>query len=219
MKPDEELTRSLGARQRKVLSRLTSPPAIQAFLDGIPYSTDPVYRCPKNVLLDRKAHCFDGALFAASALRRLGHRPRVVDLLPAPGRDDDHMLAVFQERGLWGAVAKSNYVGLRYRDPIYRSLRELVMSYFEAYYNLAREKTLRGYTVPLDLARFDALHWMVTDGDPLEAIAQRLDEIRRFPVLPPGRARSLAPLDERSYRAGLLGSDARGLFRLKAARR
>jgi hypothetical protein len=219
MQRDDELSRSLDASQRKILAGLTSPPAIQAFLDDIPYSADPIYRCPRTVLLDRKAHCFDGALFAAAALRRLGHRPRVVDLLPEPGRDDDHMLAVFQVGGCWGAVAKSNFVGLRYREPVYRSVRELAMSYFELYYNLAREKTLRGYTVPLDLARFDGLHWTVSDGEPLAAIARRLDEIRRYSLLPARAASSLSLLDDRSYHAGLEGSDAAGLFRVKAAKR
>jgi hypothetical protein len=215
----DDLSRALTAGERRLVTRLTGPPAIQAFLDGIPYSTEPIYRCPRTVLADRKAHCFDGALFAAALLRRLGHRARVVDLLPEPGRDDDHVIAVFREGGLWGAVAKSNFVGLRLREPVYRSLRELVMSYFEVFYNLAREKTLRAYTVPLDLAPFDRLHWTVCDGDPLEAIARRLDEIRRIAVLPRGRARLLSPVDRRSYEAGLLGADPRGLSRLGAARR
>jgi hypothetical protein len=216
MKPaaaPDALERSLAAPLRRQLARLTSPPAIQAFLDSVPYSTDPIYRCPATVLRERRAHCFDGALFAAAALRRLGHRPRIVDLLPAAGRDDDHLLAVFQRDGLWGAVAKSNFVGLRYRDPVYRGLRELVMSYFEPFFNLAREKTLRGYTVPLDLRAFDRQGWEVRDGDPLEAIAQRLDEIRKVPLLPPGRAAGLAPVDELSARAGMLVTDPAGLFR------
>jgi hypothetical protein len=209
----DALERSLPAPLRRQFARLTSPPAIQAFLDEVPYSTDPIYRCPATVLRERKAHCFDGALLAAAALRRLGHRPRLVDLLPAEGRDDDHLLAVFQRHGLWGAVAKSNFVGLRYREPVYRNLRELVMSYFEVFFNLEREKTLRAYTVPLDLRAFDRMGWEVRDGDPLEAIAQRLDEIRKVPVLPPERAAELAPVDELSARAGMLITDPAGLFR------
>ena len=211
-RPDA-LEKSLAAHDRRALAALTSPPAIQAFLDAVPYSTDLFYRSPRTVLADRRAHCFDGALFGAAALRRLSHRPRIVDLLPAEGRDDDHILAVFQRDGLWGAVAKSNFVGLRYREPVYRGLRELVMSYFEVYFNLAREKTLRAYTVPLDLSAFDPLGWEVRDGEPLEAIAQRLDEIRRFPLLPAESAGSLALVDELSARAGMLATDSEGLFR------
>ncbi len=101
------------------------------------------------------AHCFDGCLFAAAALRHIGYPPLIVELLPTD-RDDDHLIAVYKLRGAWGAVAKSNFAGLTYREPIYRNLRELVMSYFEQYYNVAREKTLRGYTAPLDLRTFDA---------------------------------------------------------------
>ena len=207
------LERALAARDRKALAALTSPPAIQAFLDALPYSTDLSYRGPRAVLADRRAHCFDGALFGAAALRRLGHRPRIVDLLPAEGRDDDHLLALFQRDGRWGAVAKSNFVGLRYREPVYRGLRELAMSYFEVYYNLEREKTLRAYTAPLDLSAFDRLGWEARDGEPLEAIARRLDELRRFPLLPPEQAGDLALVDELSARAGMLGTDPEGLFR------
>ena len=134
---------------------LDSPVAIQAFLDAIPYSAEEVYRSPASVLRDRMGHCFDGALFAAAALRRLGHPPRIVDMIAV--RDDDHILAVYKRFGCWGAVAKSNYVGLRFREPIYRSLRELVLSYFELFYNVAGEKTLRAYTVPLDLSGFDRI--------------------------------------------------------------
>src|SRR5262245_48229757 len=112
------------------IRRLTTPAKIQAFLDDIPYSTEDRYRCPLTVLRERCGHCFDGALFAAAMLRRLGHKPRILDMLPNR-RDDDHILALFQRDGYWGALAKSNFAGLRYREPIYRTLRELVLSYFE----------------------------------------------------------------------------------------
>jgi hypothetical protein len=210
---DGDLAAALGPRERRELTALADPPAIQAWLDAVPYSTEPIYRCPATVLRERRAHCFDGALLAAAALRRLGHRPRLIDLLPEPGRDDDHLLAVFRRGGLWGAVAKSNFVGLRYREPVYRGLRELAISYFEGFYNLEGEKTLRAYTLPLDLRAFDKLGWEVRDGEPLEAIARRLDELRRFELLPPGAAAELAPVDERSLRSGMLGTDLAGVFR------
>lgn len=192
---------------------LDSPAAVQAFLDSIAYSADPIYRCPRRVIEDRKAHCFDGALFAAAALRRLGHRPLILEMLPEPGRDDSHLLALFQEDGRWGAVAKSNFVGLRFREPIHRTLRELVVSYFEVFFNEAREKTLRGYSRALDLAPFDRLGWETSD-EPMEAIADRLDEIARFVLLTPAQVARLSPLDERSHQAGMLGMDRAGLFRL-----
>lgn len=156
------------------------------------------------------AHCFDGAVFAAAALRGIGQLSLIVDLIPN-GHDDDHVLALFKADGHWGAIAKSNFVGLRYREPVYRTLRELVMSYFELYYNVARMKTLAGYTRPLNLASLDRLDWMSNDGA-LDVIAERLDQIRRFQLLTRRQARRLLPVDERSYRAGLLDSRAAGLY-------
>ena len=171
---------ALTKQERRILSGLTSPNRIQAFLDNLAYSPETGYRCPLRVLREKTAHCFDGALFGAAALRRLGHQPLVLYMI-ATARDDDHLLALYRRDGHWGSVAKSNFVGLRFREPVYRTLRELVMSYFESYYNVAREKTLRGYTVPLNLRTFDKLNWMVKD-EPLERIAERLDEIRKFPI-------------------------------------
>ena len=197
-------------RELAVLDRLTDEVAIQAFLDRIPYSADPVYRSPRSVLRDRKAHCFDGALFAACALRRIGHRALIVDL--AAENDDDHLIAVFRRHGRLGAVAKSNYVGLRYREPLFRTLRELVLSYFEDFYNVVRQKTMRSYSAPLDLARFDRLEWETRD-EPLDAIAARLESARHFSVLTARQRAELAPVDRRRYLAGLMGSNPKGLYK------
>ncbi len=208
---------TLTGSERRILSGLTSPNQIQAFLDRLAYSPETGYRCPLRVLRERMAHCFDGALFAAAALRRLGHPPLILYMI-ANSRDDDHLLALYRRDGLWGALAKSNFVGLRFREPIYRTLRELVMSYFEQYYNMAREKTLRSYTVPLNLAAYDQRNWMVRD-EPLELIAERLDEIRKFPVLTRRAVRGLSSVDDRSYRAGMNGLNRDGLFRPPGGRR
>jgi hypothetical protein len=202
--------RSLTDKERGILSEATSPAGIQAFLDSIPYSTDHFYRCPLRVLRERTAHCFDGALFAAAALRRIGHPPLILDMLP-DDRDDEHLLAVFRISDHWGAVGKSNFVGLRFREPVYRSLRELVMSYFEQFYNIEREKTLRGYAGPLNLETFDHLSWMISD-EHLEAIATRTDQIRRKSLLTERMIAGLSRLDGRSYKAGLLGANHDGLF-------
>jgi hypothetical protein len=196
-----------------VFSPLDTPVKIQAFLDGMPYSEEEIYRCPRQVLSDRKAHCFDGALFGAAALRHCGFPPLVLDMLPTPGRDDDHMLALFKINNHWGAVAKSNFVGLRYREPIYRTLRELVLTYFEDFYNTAGEKTLRGYTVPLNLQAYDQFNWMASDVSMME-ISHRLAKLRRYPLLTPGMEAGLAPVDERFYQAGLSGANWDGLYKL-----
>src|SRR5512136_1031915 len=108
-----DFERALTDSEHRFISTLTAPAKIQAFLDEIPYSTEHIYRCPLKVLRERMAHCFDGALFAAATLRRLGYPPLIMDMLPND-RDDDHMLAVYKRCGHWGAVAKSNFVGLRF---------------------------------------------------------------------------------------------------------
>ena len=210
----ETFDREVSAEERAIVNGLTRPAGIQAFLDSIPYSTDEFYRCPLRVLRDRTAHCFDGAVFAAAALRRIGHPPLILDLL-SNGRDDEHLLALFKDHGYWGAVAKSNFVGLRFREPVYRTIRELVMSYFEQYYNLEREKTLRGYTGPLNLKRFDRLNWMTAD-ETMELIAQRTEEIRRVMLIGGEMEKRLSLVDERSYQAGLTGSDPNGLYKIKS---
>lgn len=203
--------RVLTESERQVISTLRTPVKIQAFLDELPYSTEHIYRCPLRVLRERMAHCFDGALFAAAMLRRLGYPPLIVEMLPNE-RDDDHMLAIYKIYGHWGAIAKSNFVGLRFREPIYRTLRELVMSYFEQFYNLEREKTLRSYTFPLNLKVFDPLDWM-TEDDSLEHIAQKLDKIRRVPILTLPMISALSLVDERSFQAGLMGANEEGIYK------
>jgi hypothetical protein len=209
--PGLDLVRQLAPPERRLLASLRTPPRVQAFLDSLAYSTDPVYRCPLRVIRERTAHCFDAAVFAAAALRRAGHPPLILELLPN-SQDDDHLLALFRRNGRWGAVAKSNFAGLRYREPVHLTLRELALSFFEQYYNVARRKTLRGYTQPLHLGSFDRDGWTVRD-EPLWAIADRLDRVRRVALVTPRMAAGFSPVDERSYKAGLLGSVDAGLYR------
>jgi hypothetical protein len=204
---DQVLTKS----ERRIMTQLTTPSKIQDFLDELPYHAKSNYRCPLRVFREHIAHCFDGALFAAAALRHLGHPPLILNMLPND-RDDDHMLALYKRNGHWGAVAKSNFVGLRFREPIYRTLRELVMSYFEQFYNVEREKTLRSYTVPLNLKAFDELNWMTSD-ESLERIGQRLDRIRKVRILTRRMITNLSLIDERSYQAGLLGANKEDLYK------
>jgi hypothetical protein len=211
VRPENQLEQNLTGLEKKILGRLNTPAKIQTFLDELAYSTEGIYRCPLRVLRERVAHCYDGALFAAAMLRRLGHPPLILEMLPNQ-RDDDHLLALFKRDAHWGAVGKSNFVGLRFREPVYRTLRELVMSYFEQFYNLEREKTLRGYTLPLNLEPFDRHGWMVRD-EPLGWIAEKLDRTRRVRLLTPKMIKKLSPLDLRAYRAGLIGANKKGLYR------
>jgi hypothetical protein len=205
------LKSQLNKKERKVFSRLTSPVKIQKFLDSLTYSGEERYRCPRSVLQDGKAHCYDGAMLAAAALQMIGYPPLLVEILPND-RDDDHILAVFCHGKHWGAVAKSNFVGLRYREPVYRSLRELIMSYFESYFNIAGERTMLGYTAPLNLHRFDKLDWFIQDST-MDIIGDALNNICKYRIMTPAMSRKLSYVDQRSYKAGLLGSKQSGLFK------
>jgi hypothetical protein len=176
---------------------------IQKYLDDLPYNKEKdgeTCRSPRLAMRYNTAHCFEGALFAAAALRVNGHLPLILDLESV--RDDDHVIAVYRMNECWGAIAKSNYAGLQFRSPVYRTLRELAMSYFEHYYNLQGEKTLRAYSRPVNLARFDPINWM-TSEEPLWAIPEYLCEIKHTPILNGTRRRMY--MDERLFNAGLVG--------------
>ena len=202
----------LTGPQLAIVQSLDSPARIQAFLDECVYPATEDNRCPLRVLEDRTAHCLDGALFAAATLQRLGHPPRLVDLRPEPDTDDDHLLAVFKVNGRYGALAKSNFTGLRMREPVYRSLRELVMSYFESYFNVDGQKTLRGYTRPFNLASMNSVDWMSTDAG-ADAVEQRLYDLKVIPLIDEGCAQLLSPADPISYRAGMLVVNQDGLYK------
>ncbi len=195
--------------ERRFFAGLRTPHDVQTFLDSIPYSAEERYRAPRSVIRDRVAHCFDGAVFAAAAMRMMGRPAVILDMHAV--RDDDHVIALYRERDHIGAVAKSNTSVLRFREPVYRSVRELVMSYFDGYFNVDGERTLREYTVPLRLSRFDKHAWM-TDDDTMELIADTLSEIKTYPVLTPAMARALHKIDQRLLDAGFLGANVEGLY-------
>lgn len=212
---NDTLELHLSQEQLALWLSLDTPRKIQDFLDTTVYRPEYDNLCPLRVLGERKAHCLDGAIFAAAALRRLGYPPLLVDLFPDPGMDDDHVLAIFKRNGRWGAVAKSNFVGLRFREPVYSTLRELIMSYFEQFYNVNGVKTLRTYTPPLNLKGFDRLHWEWSD-EGTNAIEQALLKRRRIPLITAEMAAELGPVDEITYKAGLLMANPEGLYKPKA---
>ncbi|MFP5229994.1 MAG: hypothetical protein ACLGXA_20450 [Acidobacteriota bacterium] len=192
----------LSPEHMRELRRLKSPLAIQKFVDGLTYQYANTAWSPARVLRERKGHCLEGALVAAAALRANGHPPLVMDLEAV--HDDDHVVAVYRERGLWGSIAKSNFAGLRFRAPIYRTLRELALSYFEHYYNLRGERTLRAYSRTVNLARLDGDGWMTSDDD-VWCVPELLIETKHYPLFPHQVARHLPRLDRRSFEAGLHG--------------
>jgi hypothetical protein len=194
----------LPADLREQYRGLDTPFAIQEYLDSMPYIGEERDRSSLNVMLDRQCHCLDGGFLGALMLWRIGHTPLLIDLAPEPGKDDDHVLALYRVEGCWGAVAKSNYVNLGFREPVYRNLRELVMTYFEHYVSVGQEKTLRGYTRPLDASRYIHLNWAWD-----EAGANRLyyDYFYRRKVIlliNPRIAQQLSPVTERVYAAETL---------------
>ncbi len=193
---------NLNKDELQLLSQLSAPEKIQKYLDELPYNKEregETCYSPRFAIRYGTAHCFEGALLAAAALRVNGYPPLILDLEAV--RDDDHVISVFRRNGCWGAIGKSNYAGLRFRTPVYRNLRELVMSYFEHYYNLDGEKTLRAYSRPVNLSRFDAINWM-TSEEALWAIPEYLVEIPHIPIVQMTRR---AFMDERLYKAGLVG--------------
>ncbi len=192
----------LSAGDLRFLRGLKTPARIQKFIDGLEYQYGDTAWSPQRVLRERKGHCMEGALLAAVALRVNGRPPLVMDLEAV--NDDDHVVAVYQEGGLWGSIAKSNFAGLRFRAPIYRTLRELALSYFEHYYNLRGERTLRSYSVPVNLKRLDGKHWMTSEED-VWCVPELLIEARHYPLFPDKVARALPRVDRRSFEAGMHG--------------
>jgi len=192
----------LNAEERRILRSLSTPWKIQKYLEALHYNKEPdgeTCRSPRRTIRDQTAHCFEAALLGAAALYVNNRPPLIMDLESV--RDDDHVIVPFKVDGCWGAMAKSNYAGLGFREPVYRTLRELVMSYFEHYYNLKGEKTLRAFSRPVNLKRFDSLNWMTAEEDVWE-IPEYLTMIHHTPIL---ATRRRMYMDKRSYEAGLVG--------------
>lgn len=184
-----------------------TPELAQRLLDSMPYRNESKYVPAICALRDWKAHCFDGSLLAAAALRRRGYKPYIIDLCAV--RDDDHLLCAYQWRGHWGAVAKSNFPGLRFREPIYKTPRELAMSYFELYFNLKGEKSLREFSKPFALPAIKKLDWE-TDSSKLGLFLEMLEKTPHYPLLTNAQIKVLAPIDKRLMRSQMTGVSLRG---------
>jgi hypothetical protein len=184
------------------LRSFRDPYGIQRFLDDTPYHLADTAWSPRRVLQEETSHCLEGAILAAAGLRALGFTPLIIDF--EAEHDTDHVLAVFRVKGHWGAVAKSNYAGCRYREPVYRSLRELAMSYFNIYFNMRGERTLRNFSLPVNLARFDRLEWM-TSMEPIWFIPNYLCDIHHYKLLRAGMVKRLHRVDPRLFQAETMG--------------
>jgi hypothetical protein len=192
-----------------LLKKLNTPNKIQEFLDACEYNSTGETRSPSYILEHRRAHCLEGALFAAACLEHNGMPPVVLDLQAF--NDDDHVIAVFKLRGCWGAIAKSNFTTLRFREPVYRSLRELAMSYFDFYFNTKGDKSLRGYSLPHNLSRFDKIEWRTTEKD-LEDIGYYLDKVKHFKLVDASQVKGLEKAAPLLLESSLMGSNPAGLF-------
>ena len=197
------------AKERRILASLRTPAHIQQFLDELPYDEKGGAVSPRGVLRNGKAQCYSGVLFACAALRELGHPPRMMWIDAAS--DDGHALALYQIAGMWGSVAKSNFTTIRSREPIYPYL-SLGLSYFDGFFNQYGKRTMRAFTVPVELEQFEPRGWRFDDG-PMTYIDRAIDTAQREWVLPRKSIKQVSRVSESLRKAGLLGANREGLWR------
>ena len=197
----------LTASEYKMLARLSSPIKIQNFLDSLPMNWEKkgdTHLSPRRVLREKKAHCIEGAMLAAAALWLHGERPLIMNVSPRMGRgDDDHIVALYKRGNRWGAISKTNHATIRFRDPVYRTLRELALSYFHEWFlNSTGEKLLECYSKPLDLRRFGT-DWLTSEKD-LWDVADALSDRTHYFLVPKGNWRYVRKADQMELKAGKL---------------
>lgn len=193
------------ANERAVLRRLNTPVRIQDFLETLPYSFDhgrDMLRSPRRVLRERTAHCIEGALLAAAALYTNGIQPMLLDVRSTPD-DLDHVVTLYRAYGCWGAISKTNHAVLRFREPVYRTVRELAMSYFHEYFLHSGQKTMIDYSDPFDVVRRCGTSWL-TDEKDIWHVAEKLDESRHRSALTAAQRRRLRRADPVEIAAGKL---------------
>jgi hypothetical protein len=192
--------------ETRIFRSLSSPKKIQDFLNTLrshPKQNRDTCWSPRRVLQKRMAHCMEGAMLSATILRFHGQKPLVLDLTSAT-EDEDHVIAPFRQHDHWGALSKTDYAVLRYREPIYRTLRELILSYFHEYFLQKNgKKTLRSYSRPINLSRFDHLDWMTSDEEVWE-IPNELCDVKHFPILTRTQRATLRRADPIEIKAGWL---------------
>ena len=194
----------LGRAEFAVLRRLSTPRKIQDYLYALPANFEiggQTCLSVREVLRRRRAHCIEGAMLAACALWVHGEPPLLMDLRAE--QDYDHVIVLFRRNGYWGAISKTNPPVLRWRDPVYRNLRELAISYLHEYANKRGQKTLRSYSRPFDLRRFDPRLW-VTNGKNCWDVGEAIDEIRHYPLVTKRQARTLRRRDAMERKADAL---------------
>ncbi|MGC9602554.1 MAG: hypothetical protein ABSE76_02335 [Minisyncoccia bacterium] len=217
MKYRTQLDPLLSSEERRLLVKLSTPNKIQDFLDSFPVNFSPIgepVQSPRHVLKNKRAHCIEAAIVAAASLAYHGREALLLDL-QASNDDEDHVVALFKEHSLWGAISKTNHPQLRWRDPIYQSVHELAMSYFHEYFlwdtthnnkkvPAARQgkKTLRAYSKPFNLMRYKPARWWAADN--LDWLAEELDSSRHFPLVSKSTIKKLRPANQVEIKAAVL---------------
>lgn len=199
---------AVSKEQAKLFRSLNSPAKIQDFLNTLRMRTtleDPIVRSPKHAVLAGEASCMEGALIAAAALAHHGAPALLLDLKVAPDneRDTDHVVALYTWQGYYGAISKTSHAVLRYREPVYKTIRELVLSYFHEYFLDDGVKTLRSFSKPFNIKKQFGFDWITSDDDLFE-IACALDDSPHEDILPKGLARKLRKADPIEIEAGKL---------------
>lgn len=193
----------LSPSEKSLFRKLDSPSKVQDFLNAIPINREPegdTCLSPRRVLRERRAHCIEGAMLAAAIFRTHGMPPLIVDMEGAAW-DEDHVIAVYRKYGCWGAVSKTNHATLRYREPIYRTLRELILSYFHEYTPHDDDrKSLRTYSRPVDMSRFDRRGWLTAE-ESVWYVPEYLVEAKHYRILNRAQIASLRRVDEVEMRA------------------
>ncbi|MBI5002873.1 hypothetical protein HZC31_05780 [Candidatus Woesearchaeota archaeon] len=195
----------LNQDEINLFRKYDTPQKIQDLIDTIPInfeaSGEDTFFSPREVLKQNRAHCIEAACLAAAILQFHGQPPLIVDLT-AVKSDEDHVIAVFKQHGHWGAISKTNHAVLRYREPVYKTIRELVMSYFHEYIkNETKKKTLRSYTNPINLKQFNAKNW-ITDEEYIGYIVDKIDATKHFPILSRKQIATLRRADDIEIKSG-----------------
>lgn len=206
----ERLTRAVSGfteREYAALSRLSTPVKIQDFLDALPMNWEKrgdTHFSPRRVLAEKKAHCMEGALLAAAALWMHGEPPLIMNLSARMGKGDvDHVVALYKRGGRYGAIGKTNHATIRFRDPVYRTPRELALSFFHEWFlNATGEKTLECYSKPLDMRQF-GVGWLTALED-VWFVSDALAERKHYFLVPKGNWRHVRRADAMELAAGRL---------------
>ena len=207
-----EFESHLPKNLRRKFNQLNTPFAIQEYLDSLTYKGEERDRSPLSAMLDNQSHCLDGGFLAALCLWRIGFKPLLIDIVPDPGVDDDHVLALYQIEGRWGALAKTNYINLGFREPVYKNLRELVMTYFEHYVSIRQQKVLTGYTRPIDASHYTYLNWAWDEAGANILYHKHFYGRKAIPLITKSMGMRLSRVTDHAYEAEVLHTNLNESF-------